>query len=118
MSNTDSSKIGGNAPSEAKKFVHHVLTDKLEGPGFARMVGRRFAVTEVSYIEKAEEPERMECRTVVEITVEDGEWQYSKAKVHELITFTFQKNSCEHTIDMVNFFGFMHGGCTAYIIDM
>jgi len=88
----DVSKIGGNASFEVKKFIHHTATDEKGSlAGFARGVGDRFVLREISYIEKAEEPERMEGRTVIGITVGS---------------------------DMVNFLGSMHGGCTAYLIDI
>lgn len=66
------SEIDGNATAEVKKIIGDTATDRVN-TGFASLVGRRLLVKEVSYIQKAEEPTRMECRIVVEITVDDGE---------------------------------------------
>lgn len=72
----DTSKIEGNASLEVKDFVANVfweiMTNKLNGYGFAYSVGRRLRLKEISYMKKVEEPERMEGRVVVEIVVDKG----------------------------------------------
>lgn len=73
----DFSKIAGNAASDIKEFMStimwDVMTNKASGTGFARTVGRRLLMREISFVEKAEEPERKEGRVVIEITVDEGE---------------------------------------------
>lgn len=73
----DVSTIGGNASQDVKDFVSHVfwniMTNRDNGYGFAYNVGRRLRLREISFIKKAEEPERMEGRVVVEIVVDKGD---------------------------------------------
>jgi hypothetical protein len=70
-----SSEVDGNASLEVKKIILDTATNMLNGIGFASIVGRRLSVKEISYIPKAEEPRRMECRVTVEITVDNGKFR-------------------------------------------
>ncbi|KII94711.1 hypothetical protein PLICRDRAFT_82803, partial [Plicaturopsis crispa FD-325 SS-3] len=60
-------------------------------PGFMLSVLRRMAVTDVSIVPKAEEPQKLESRVVCEMIVEE---------------------------DMCNPYGHIHGGCSAFLIDV
>jgi len=85
------SQIGGNAPPESKKFVMDMLRSMMrKGRGFADTVGGRLSITQVSILNKSEEPSRVEGRVVAEITAQE---------------------------DMLNGAGYVHGGCLMYLID-
>ncbi|KAF8076883.1 HotDog domain-containing protein [Lyophyllum atratum] len=95
----DVSKIAGNASDDVKSAVAdtsfyyayaHTL-DGVTGPIFGESIMKRVVVTEVSVEKKAEESKKLEGRVVCELTVED---------------------------DMVNGGGNIHGGCSAFLIDM
>ncbi|KZP21594.1 Thioesterase/thiol ester dehydrase-isomerase [Athelia psychrophila] len=91
----DTTLITGNASQEVKDFLCHVfleiMTSGIDGHGFALSTGRALKLREISFVPKAEEPSRMEGRVVFEIIVDR---------------------------DMANGMGSMHGGCTAYLIDV
>ncbi|TFK20886.1 hypothetical protein FA15DRAFT_673061 [Coprinopsis marcescibilis] len=95
----DSSKVAGNAPPEIKEFIanakeynwtydHPRYRDQ---PYFGKGIQNKFQVTEVSVLNKADEEKKLEGRVVVELIV--GE-------------------------DMINGSGNIHGGCSAFLVDM
>ncbi|KAH8108368.1 HotDog domain-containing protein [Phellopilus nigrolimitatus] len=84
--------IAGNASDEIKQHLAGILfTFMGRGKGFADAIGGRVKIIEVNIQEKAEEPQKREGKVVCEIDVED---------------------------DMVNGGGNVHGGCSAYLIDL
>ncbi|KZV75331.1 Thioesterase/thiol ester dehydrase-isomerase [Peniophora sp. CONT] len=88
--------IPGNAPPESKASLAGMMGAIFgirDGyrDGFALDVARRLALTEVTVRAKEEEESRKEWRVVFETTVEP---------------------------DMVNAGGSMHGGCSAYLVDI
>ncbi|KAG6812150.1 hypothetical protein H0H92_004149 [Tricholoma furcatifolium] len=92
----DVSKVAGNAPDHVKAvvantsmFYRHI--DGVKGPIFGEAITKRMAVTEISIDKKAEEPLKSEGRVVCELTVQD---------------------------DMVNGGGNIHGGCSAFLVDV
>lgn len=112
------SLIAGNASHEVKDFLCNgslaAMTNGNDGRGFATSTGQGLKVREISFIKKAEEPGRMEGRVVFEITVDEGLYWFA--------TVTDTLCSHSHTtlefIDMLNGMGSMHGGCTAYLVDV
>lgn len=73
LDSEDIAKITGNASNEIKEHVATVLYLFMgRGTGFADTVGEKIRVTEVSIVEKAEEPAKMEGRVVCEIVVAKG----------------------------------------------
>ncbi|KAF9480193.1 hypothetical protein BDN70DRAFT_877948 [Pholiota conissans] len=95
----DVSTIGGNAPDEIKRLLGNprAFWATFLKPGqrplnsFGKAISDRMKVTELSIISKAEEPNKLEGRAVLELEV----WE-----------------------DMVNNGGNIHGGCSAFLIDM
>ncbi|KJA29602.1 hypothetical protein HYPSUDRAFT_31531 [Hypholoma sublateritium FD-334 SS-4] len=95
----DVSGVAGNVSDEVKEFLgnHNNFFASFLKPGqrplnsFANAIQHRVKVTELSVTEKAEEPNKFEGRAVLEIEV---------------------------TEDMVNAVGNIHGGCSAYLIDV
>lgn len=108
----DISTISGNAPPAVKKAVANprarVTTSDHAGRRFADSVGGRLRVTEVSINQKAEEPEKLEGRVVCDLTVEEGS-SIARSASYPLIN---------DDVDMLNGGGTVHGGCSAYLIDM
>ncbi|OJA18087.1 hypothetical protein AZE42_04169 [Rhizopogon vesiculosus] len=99
---TDISQVEGNASPELKRAMlggtvqylatRHVTQSTGEQFGaFENKIASRLQVTEVSILPKAEEPEKLEGRVVVEV-IADGE--------------------------MANHVGTLHGGVAAMLIDM
>lgn len=75
----DTSHVAGNAPDHIKRVLCNTSAlfanqhpEKIKGPIFAEDMQKRFNVTEVSIIEKAEEPEKLEGRVVLEVKVANG----------------------------------------------
>ncbi|KAG5644819.1 hypothetical protein DXG03_007641 [Asterophora parasitica] len=115
----DIDRISGNAPDDVKAVVadtsvFFVLARNIEGvngPIFGEAITKRLVVTEVSVDKKIEEPSRMEGRVVCELTVEDGE------ETPSLCVNDVAYGWGEST-DMVNGGGKIHGGCSAFLIDV
>ncbi|KAF5388333.1 hypothetical protein D9615_000806 [Tricholomella constricta] len=90
-------QISGNAPKHVKAavantsmfYAHHI--EGVTGPIFGESITKRMVVTEVSVDKKLEEPSRLEGRVVCELTVDE---------------------------DMINGGGNIHGGCSAFLIDV
>ncbi|KAJ2923168.1 hypothetical protein H1R20_g13924, partial [Candolleomyces eurysporus] len=94
----DISSIAGNASDNTKQVlssVHRIFANRTDndnaGPVFGEAIQKRLEVTEVSVNPKAEEPQRLEGKVVLETTVEE---------------------------DMLNGGGIIHGGCSAFLIDV
>lgn len=86
------SSIKGNASDDIKKHLAAVLNLFMgRGTGFADSVGSKIQLTEVWIQQKTDEPERQEAKVVCEITVDE---------------------------DMLNGGGSIHGGCSAYLVDV
>lgn len=98
MSSTavDVSTIAGNASDDIKTFLgdaSNLFGNRTDFPGpiFGEAIQKRLRVTEVSVNKKAEEPKKLEGRVVLETVIEE---------------------------DMLNGGGKIHGGCSAFLIDM
>ncbi|KAG2013046.1 hypothetical protein CC2G_009984 [Coprinopsis cinerea AmutBmut pab1-1] len=95
----DVSKVAGNASVEIKErignikefFSKFVPEQYRDTPFFGRAIQDRFEITEVSVLRKPDEPSKLEGRVVVELDVEE---------------------------DMINGGGNIHGGCSAWLVDM
>ncbi|KAG6875458.1 hypothetical protein C0992_003768 [Termitomyces sp. T32_za158] len=94
----DISKVAGNVPDHVKAIVSNMSRYylpghnlKVSGPIFGASIAKRLEVTEASVLQKAEEPSKTEGRMVCELTVEE---------------------------DMLNGGGNIHGGCSAFLIDI
>ncbi|PPQ94811.1 hypothetical protein CVT25_007448 [Psilocybe cyanescens] len=94
----DISKIAGNGSDELKQllgdigeFFHTRRAAGMSTSGFGEAIQRRLRVTEISINKKAEEERKTEARVVMEI------------EVHE---------------DMLNGGGNIHGGCSAFLVDV
>ncbi|RXW15397.1 hypothetical protein EST38_g10458 [Candolleomyces aberdarensis] len=94
----DISSISGNASDSTKEVlssVHRIFANRTgndnAGPIFGEAIQKRLQVTEVSVNPKAEEPQRLEGKVVLETIVEE---------------------------DMLNGGGIIHGGCSAFLIDV
>lgn len=76
----DTSNISGNASEEIKRLLGDIPTIfgtyfKPEGQsynGFGKIIKDRMVVTELSILQKAEEPNKLEGRAVLEIDVLQG----------------------------------------------
>ncbi|KAL4081370.1 hypothetical protein V8B97DRAFT_2001562 [Scleroderma yunnanense] len=87
------SLIGGNVSTDLKQSFFNILYGQASTKGvrgFEPEIASRVIWKEMSLLKKVEEPEKLEGRTVFEITVED---------------------------DMVNPAGALHGGCSALLIN-
>ncbi|KAG6902210.1 hypothetical protein C0995_003042 [Termitomyces sp. Mi166 len=94
----DISKIAGNVSDHVKTVLSNTSRYYLPAPGvkvtgpiFGASISKRLEVTEASVLQKAEEPSKTEGRVVCELTVEE---------------------------DMLNGGGNIHGGCSAFLIDI
>lgn len=84
--------VGGNASQDTKAYITRMLsTLSTSRKSFAVDIGGRLVVTDISILKKSEEPSKLEGRVVCEITVDE---------------------------DMINFGGNLHGGCSAYLVDV
>ena len=106
----DASKIAGNVSDDMKKMLVHSLKKHIDITGrmFGGSIFGRTMVTEVSILAKADEPERLEARVVCELDVEEG----------EQFQFWLCFPPSNDAVDMINGEGNMHGGCSAFLIDM
>ncbi|PFH46565.1 hypothetical protein AMATHDRAFT_154507 [Amanita thiersii Skay4041] len=89
----DTSRIAGNAPDEVKQLIGNLMfifSGHRKGL-FSSSIVNRMVVTEVSIIEKSEEPLKKEGRVVCELETKE---------------------------DMLNGGGAIHGGCSAFLIDI
>jgi acyl-coenzyme A thioesterase 13 len=73
----DISQVAGNASEHIKRQLGDIWSAKtrpllLLNSTFGRAIGRRFKLTELSIISKADEPNKLEGRAVLEIDVAEG----------------------------------------------
>jgi len=90
----DISKIAGNASDNTKRFIGSqgiLVREDINSPIFGESIQKRMAVVEISLNKKVEEERKLEARVVVELDV---------------------------TQDMLNGGGNIHGGCSAFIVDL
>jgi len=66
--------VGGNASPKVKQTALGILKHHLPGTGFADGIGKRLVLKDVSVVKKADEPEKMEGRTVLELNTDQGEF--------------------------------------------
>ncbi|KAA1466659.1 Thioesterase/thiol ester dehydrase-isomerase [Dentipellis sp. KUC8613] len=88
----DPAKVAGNASLDAKARVargYAIIAKKTSG--FSAPIARRLHLVEVDVRGKADEPSRQEARVVCETEVAE---------------------------DMLNIAGNMHGGCSAFLVDV
>jgi len=103
---TNTSQILGNAPEDIKRLLSspHQYFESFKSrnsrftsnrsstlPPFGDAICERLRVTEISILEKPDEPSKLEGRIVIETEVSE---------------------------DMLNGGGHIHGGCSAFLIDM
>jgi acyl-coenzyme A thioesterase 13 len=106
----DISQIAGNASDDVKKLLTSRHPMLWTPQGFAHEIFNRLKVTEISIQPKAEEPEKMEARVVLETIVENG--------ASSLILKTLKPDFCPPPpTDMVNGAGGIHGACSALLVD-
>lgn len=88
----DPEKVPGDASLEFKRQVVELWPFHRADPdNFASSIGARLELTEISIVPKREDPQVMEARIAAEIDVRP---------------------------EMLNDYGFTHGGCIAYLIDL
>lgn len=76
----DTSKVAGNAPEEIKRilgdprtfFASFLKPGQRPLNGFGKEIMERMIVTELAIVQKAEEPQRLEGRAVLEVDVSEG----------------------------------------------
>ena len=87
-------EIAGNAPDDLKLKLgdmRRVFTYGLKKQlnTFAQAIQLRLKLTELSIINKAEEPNKLEGRAVLEIDVEEGKWKRETYYFKLLYLLTF-----------------------------
>jgi acyl-coenzyme A thioesterase 13 len=110
----DISHIVGNASDNIKRSVGNPAglfwNQDFESPLFGESIQNRMKVVEISLNRKAEEQKKLEARVVVELDVTEG----------QLFIHKFEsgcpKSLC--VLDMLNGGGNIHGGCSAFLVDM
>ncbi|KAL0570190.1 hypothetical protein V5O48_011780 [Marasmius crinis-equi] len=92
------SHVSGNAPDDVKRIIAYpaisifsVNGEAEKGTGYSDSVAQRLIVTEVSVLKHPEEPSKDVGRVVCEVDVDS---------------------------DMINRSSTIHGGCSAYLVDM
>lgn len=113
----DISHVSGNAPDHIKRVLSNTTAfyanrhpDKIKGKIFVEDMQKRFKVTEVSILQKVEEPNKLEGRVAVELEVMQGAY-FRCIYLLGVRTLIF-------VIDMLNIRNGIHGGCSAALIDM
>jgi len=114
----DISQIEGNASPEVKQGLSselqalrrtrtHVTQTGNPFRGFETEMACRMQLTEISVLRKAEEPEKLEARVVLEVIVDEGAFlfSYTLCSYHEVL------------LDMLNGAGILHGGYSGMIIN-
>ncbi|KAJ8088917.1 hypothetical protein PM082_014163 [Marasmius tenuissimus] len=94
----DISHVSGNAPDDVKRiiaypsvFVFSINGEPERGTGYSDEVAKRLVVSEVTLVKSSEEPSKDVGRVVCDLEV---------------------------TPDMVNRASTIHGGCSAYLVDI
>ena len=80
---------------------------------FAGSIGRELEITEISLNAKAEESKKLEARVVCEMDVTEGILYALCIHANNQRRFNYSLKP-----DMLNFDGNMHGGCSAYVVDV
>lgn len=113
----DISHISGNASDDIKRilgnpgrFYRHFQPSNTP-PIFGDSIQTRMVVTEISINNKAEEPRKVEGRVVLELDVADGMLRYCNRAMSLNLPFNL-------FLDMLNGGGNIHGGCSAFLIDV
>lgn len=113
----DISHIAGNASDNIKRTIGnpgvYFQNKDFEFPLFGESIQRRMKVVEISLNKKAEEQKKLEARVVVELDVTEGQFiiRSSRMSKKALLCFVFFS-------DMLNGGGNIHGGCSAFLVDM
>ena len=71
----DVSHISGNASDEIKQLFSSpgfLMPTEASGPIFGDSIVKKMVITEISIDKKVDEPRKLECRFVFELTVENG----------------------------------------------
>ena len=105
-------EIPGNAALEAKEVLVKTLTSpRIRNQTFAgKAVASKLRISEVSVGKMREEPLKEEGKVVFTLIVDEG----TQAIFCEAAEYPLSVSST----DMMNLAGGMHGGCTAYLIDL
>lgn len=100
----------GSAPQEAKERVARLFSVVLQeqDQGFALPIAKRIEITEVSAEEKKGVPGRMETTVVCELDVQQG----------NAVAASRTSAEPEGRADMINGLGSLHGGASAYLINV
>ncbi|KAH7887419.1 hypothetical protein F5I97DRAFT_826612 [Phlebopus sp. FC_14] len=117
---TDISLIGGNTSTQLKQSLIDLVSQEAKEArakgirGYEPEIASRLVWKEVSILQKAEEPERLEGRVVFETTVQDGKSSSSifwspRTSLRDLTRFYV-------ALDMLNTGGILHGACSAMFI--
>ena len=112
----DISQIAGNAPDDMKLWLGNIPrffngSKRQHLDRFAKAIELRLKLTELSILSKADEPNKLEGKAVLEIDVAEG----TVTKHCNPLSTT---NPLHSLLDMVNLAGNIHGGCSAYLIDV
>ncbi|THV03372.1 hypothetical protein K435DRAFT_775049 [Dendrothele bispora CBS 962.96] len=97
MPDLDISRISGNAPDEIKQALgdptsfFNIYADGRLKQSFGYTIMERLEVVEIDIVSKAEEPSRKEGRVVCQVVIDE---------------------------DMLNGGGNLHGGCSAFLVDV
>lgn len=109
------SQIAGNASDDIKRiignFFQNYKGNHVRPPVFGESIQERMKVVEISLNRKAEEEKKLEARVVVELDVTEGHCIRLRCPevCYSLLFFV---------LDMLNGGGNIHGGCSAYLVDM
>jgi acyl-coenzyme A thioesterase 13 len=113
----DAAHITGNASDEIKQTagnLKRIFTDhrhpKASSPIFGDSIMRCLKVTEISINKQQEEGRKLEARVVLEIDVTEGEWKFN--------SLGYLNSSLITDLDMLNRAGSVHGGCSAFLVDV
>jgi len=114
----DISQIAGNASDDIKRtigdpgdFFRNRFSDDTRSSIFAESIQKRLKVVEISLNRKADEEKKLEGRVVVELDVTEGQYIILfEPKASLLILFVL--------LDMLNGSANIHGGCSAFLVDM
>lgn len=111
----DIAHIAGNASDEIKQtvgnpggFFAHRRPHEITSPIFGESIQKHLKVTEISIKKKEEEERKLEARMVFEIDVTEGLWEFIDSYLKSLLT----------DLDMLNAGGNVHGGCSAFLVDL
>lgn len=105
------SRIKGNASDNVKRaLANPAVYLHAYQPSFGAAITDRLICTEISLDKKLEEPAKLEAKVVVELEVKEGKWS-----LHVVHCWSIRFRC---TWDMLNGAAIVHGGCSAFLIDM